>query len=54
MMCNIFLKLQDMALQQIAQINALLTDADRVKLRKSFELREDYNPLLYIPADLYL
>ncbi|KAL5479236.1 hypothetical protein EMCRGX_G022732 [Ephydatia muelleri] len=39
---------------QIAQINALLTEADRVKLRKSFGLREDYNPLLYIPADLYL
>ncbi|KAL5503163.1 hypothetical protein EMCRGX_G010071 [Ephydatia muelleri] len=43
--------LQDMALQQIAQINALLTEADGVKL---FGLREDYNPLLYIPADLYL
>ncbi|KAL5470681.1 hypothetical protein EMCRGX_G028685 [Ephydatia muelleri] len=46
--------LQDMALQQIAQINALLTEADRVEMRKSFGLREDYNPLLYIPADLYL
>eukprot|EP00731_Ephydatia_muelleri_P007136 Em0003g1384a len=43
-----------MALQQIAQINALLTEADRVGMRKSFGLREDYNPLLYIPADLYL
>eukprot|EP00731_Ephydatia_muelleri_P011829 Em0006g723a len=50
--------LQDMALQQIAQINALLTEADRVEIwmRKSFGLREDYNPLIYtcISADLYL
>eukprot|EP00731_Ephydatia_muelleri_P028790 Em0020g434a len=48
------LRTKDMALQQIAQINALLTEADRVGMRKSFGLREDYNPLLYIPADLYL
>ena len=48
------LRTKDMALQQIAQINALLTEADRVEMRKSFGLREDYNPLLYIPADLYL
>ena len=53
-LCNIFLKLQDMALQQIAQINALLREADRVNMRKSFGLRKDYNPLLCIPADLYL
>ncbi|KAL5517404.1 hypothetical protein EMCRGX_G002945 [Ephydatia muelleri] len=43
-----------MALQQIAQINALLTEADGVNMRKSFGLWEDYNPLFYIPADLYL
>eukprot|EP00731_Ephydatia_muelleri_P024560 Em0016g831a len=43
-----------MALQQIAQINALLTEADRVNMRKSFGLRKDYNPLLCIPTDLYL
>eukprot|EP00731_Ephydatia_muelleri_P004501 Em0002g677a len=48
------LRTKDMALQQIAQINALLTEADRVGMRKSFGLGEDYNPLLYIPADLYL
>ena len=48
------LRTKDMALQQIAQINALLTEADRVEMRKCFGLREDYNPLLYIPADLYL
>ena len=48
------LRTKDMALQRIAQINALLTEADRVGMRKSFGLREDYNPLLYIPADLYL
>eukprot|EP00731_Ephydatia_muelleri_P004554 Em0002g730a len=41
---------KDMALQQIAQ---MLTEADRVGMRKSFGLREDYNPLLCIPADLY-
>eukprot|EP00731_Ephydatia_muelleri_P013203 Em0007g513a len=45
---------KDMALQQIAQINTLLTEADRVEMRKSFGLWEDYNPLLYIPADFYL
>ena len=43
-----------MALQQIAQIKALLTEVDRVEMRKSFGLKEDNNPLLYIPADLYL
>ena len=43
------LRTKDMALQQIAQINALLTEADRVGMRKSFGLRD---PLLYIPADL--
>ena len=35
---------KDMALQQIAQINTLLTEADRVEMRKSFGLREDLQP----------
>eukprot|EP00731_Ephydatia_muelleri_P014018 Em0007g1328a len=42
------------ALQQIAQISALLTEALKVEMRKRFGLWEDYNPLLYIPADLNL
>eukprot|EP00731_Ephydatia_muelleri_P000135 Em0001g135a len=42
------------ALQQIAQISTLLTEALKVEMRKRFGLQEDYNPLLYIPADLYL
>ena len=45
-----------MALQQIAQIKALLTEAERVTMRKSFGLREDYNPMLYVlpvAADIY-
>ena len=48
------LRTKAVGLQQMAQINALLTEAQKVEMRKQFGLREDYNPLLYIPADLYL
>lgn len=41
------------AMEQIAQINAQQIQQERMVMRKSFGLREDDNPLLSIPADLY-
>ena len=45
------LRTKAMQLQQITQIKSLLTEVDRVE---TFGLKKDYNPLLCIPADLYL
>ena len=41
------------ALQQITGILAQHTESERVEQREAIGLREDDNPLLTMPADLY-
>ena len=47
------LRTREVALQHIQALKSLRTEHDKVEMRKGFGVKEDDNPLLYIPADLF-
>ena len=47
------LRTMALALQQIAEIAALWTKQEKIETRKLYGVRETFNPLFFIHADLY-
>ena len=41
------------SLEQIEEIKSKQTEQERAQLRTKYGIKETYNPLLTIPADLY-